>query len=187
MATKTRISELKPCRCSIFAFGEYGEDGSAESYTDYTTECTRQTNRLFAQGHDAKLVGFLVRAELSGEEISITEGGVRITFSGAVKAAAHISGALANKAQGQLDAARRRLANKAVDLALKEAKKGKSAERKLAEKAKVVAPAPTTRQARIKVGRWEYDAMIEIATGRATHDRKLGGTRTVEPGEYKEV
>ena len=172
MATKT----LARCTCSSFEFGQYGPDGSAESYESTTTECQAWTHRTFAMGHDAKLVGYMVRAELDGLEISRTEGGMRITFPGAVAAAATISDKLAEKAQHQLDAAHRREIKKA----------GRKVSKKAEPVAEVVA-LPTTREARIKVGRWEYDAVIDIATGQATHARKLGGMRTVERDEYKEI
>ncbi len=168
----------KPCLCGSFSFGTYGPDGSAESFEDYGTDCTQTTTNVFAQGHDAKLVGFLVRAELAEEEIAQVSGGVRHTFSGAVHAAGTVSDALALKAAAQLDAARARLAKKAARKAATEARKSAKA---------VKAVEPTTREARIKVGRWEYDATIDLATGEATHTRKLGGTRTLALGEYKEV
>lgn len=176
-------SKLTRCICSSFAFGTYGPDGSAESFEDYTTDCRQSTSRVFAQGHDAKLVGFMVRAELAGEEISRTEGGVRVTFAGAVAAAGRISEALAFKAQAQLDAARARLAKKELAEARKAARKSA----KKAVEVETPAPIPTHRDARIKVGRWAYDAAIELATGQATYSKKLGGTVTVEQGAYSEV
>ncbi len=184
MATKTPAGKLAPCACSAFEFGTWKGD-DAEDFESYTSGCKEMTKRKFAQGHDAKLAGFLVRAELNGEEISRTEGGMRLTYAGAIDAASKISEALAAKVEGQLTAAKNRAAKKKA-AANRKASKALSAERKLAEVAGVV-PAPTTRQARIKVGRWEYDATIDIATGEATHTRKLGGTRTVALGEYKEL
>lgn len=180
MATKTRPGKLAACTCSTFEFGQYGPDGSAESFTTTGTDCTQMTHRAFAQGHDAKLVGFLVRAEMNGLEI---RKGVQI-FSGAVQAAQTISEALAAKTKLQLEAAHRRAM-----------KKGRTKAAVVAEVEKAIKPGlpasvvalPTTREARIKVGRWEYDATIVIATGEATHARKLGGMRTVARGEYKEI
>lgn len=156
------------CLCSTFAFGSYGEDGSAESYTDYTTGCGETTTRTFAMGHDAKLVGYMVRAEMSGEEIAQVDGGMRTTFADAIHAAAAISDALAAKTAAQLDAAKARVARKM---------------------AKVEVPAePTHRVSDIKVGRWIYkNATINEATGEATYTPKLGKVRTVEAGKYTEV
>jgi len=177
MAAKTKTTALHPCACSTFEFGEF--DGNNEAAESYDTGCTRQTNRIFAQGHDAKLVGFMVRAELAGEEIRMIDGGVAITFIGAVAAAGRISDALAIKAQAQLDAARARVAKAA-------AREASKAARKSAKKAEA-ANQPTTREAAIKVGRWIYDATIELATGTATFTSKKGEVKTAVHGEYTEV
>lgn len=167
------------CLCSNYEFGSYGPDGSAESYTDYGTGCTQSTTRVFAMGHDAKLVGFMVRAELAGEDIVTgRETGVIHTWNNAVLAAMAISEALGFKAQAQLDAARARIAKKEAREAAKTARKSAKVEATIE---------PTTRQARIKVGRWEYDATIEIATGEATYTSKQGVAWTKPQGEYTEV
>lgn len=170
------------CICSSFDFGTYGPNGDAESYTDYNTGCTQTTSKLFAMGHDAKLVGFMVRAELSGEEISRTEGGMRITFDGAVSAAAKISEALAAKAQAQLDAAKARLAKKAAAAARKAARGSAKKAEAVEEAPEVVELAPI--EALIKVGRWTYPAQIDRNTRAATYKKKLGGEVTVADGEY---
>jgi hypothetical protein len=174
------MSKTTACACRSFEFGSYDPD--TEQDDTYTTGCKQTTTRVFAQGHDAKLVGFLVRAQLAGEEISRIDGG-RVSFADAVTAANTISEPLALKAQAQLDAAKARIAKKAAREAAKAARKSAKA----AAPAAPAKPEPTTRQARIKVGRWEYDATIDIATGEATHTRKLGGTRTLALGEYKEI
>lgn len=171
MATNTN-RKLTRCFCQAFEFGTF--DPNTEQDDTYTTECTQSTHNTFAQGHDAKLVGFLVRAELGGDEISLTDGGVRIGLSGAVGAARKVSDALAAKTQAQLDAAKARLAKKASAAAAKQAKRSGTK----AAKAEAPAPVkPTSREARIKVGRWTYDAVID-AMGQATYSTKLGGTKT---------
>lgn len=156
------------CFCSTFEFGTFDVDTD----DDYTTECTESTTRVFAQGHDAKLVGYLVRAEMAGQEIR--RGSVH--FAGAVQAAAHVSEALAAKTQAQLDVAKARVAKKAAAAAAKAARKStKAAEVTIAD-----------RDATIKVGRWTYVASIS-ASGVATYKTKLGRTVTLAQGEYKEV
>lgn len=165
------------CLCQSFEFGEF--DGENENAVSYDTNCSQTTTRIFAQGHDAKLVGFLVRAEMAGEEIRMVSGGVAITFADAVDAAAKVSEALALKTRAQLDAATARIAKKAAREAAKAARKSAKA---------AAAPAePQTYIAAIKVGRWTYDATIDAATGEATYSKKLGGTVTVAKGEYTEV
>lgn len=180
MTTKTNTArKLRNCLCQAFEFGEF--DGENENAVIYDTNCSRTTHNMFAQGHDAKLVGFLVRAELAGEEIRVVDGGVATYLPGAVDAAARVSDALALKAQAQLDAAKARLAKKAAREAAKTAKASKKA-------ATPTAPKPTTREAFIKVGRWTHRATIDLATGTATWTSKtLGATKTAEAGQYKEV
>lgn len=172
------------CFCQSFEFGNYGADGSAESYTSYTTECSESTGRVFAQGHDAKLAGFLVRAEMAGDEISIVEGGMRVSTD-AVRMALKVSEAFASKVAAMLDAAKARVAKKAAKAAGKVARK--SAERVLAEAAKVVIPEPIVLapiEARIKVGRWTYDARIDRETRVASFTTKLGQAKTAAEGTY---
>jgi hypothetical protein len=179
MTAKTRTAKtaLHACECSNWEFGSYGPSGSAESFQSTGTGCQAMTHRVFAQGHDAKLVGFMVRADTDGLEISKTTGGVKHTFPGAVDAAASISQALAMKAEVQLVAQNRRAAKKTV---------GKLAGKVAKDETKVTY-LPTTRHATIKVGRWTYDATVEIATGEATYAKKLGGAVTAKLGEYTEV
>ncbi len=168
MATKT-------CVCAAFEFGTF----EPNSDSDYGTECRRTTTNIFAQGHDAKLVGFLVRAELAGDEIRVNNNGVVHSFHGAVHAAGTISEALAAKAQYQLDAARARLAKKELREANKAARKS--------AKAVKVAETPKDRDARIKVGRWTYDAVIDGKTGWATYTKKSGDSVHVAPTNFQEV
>lgn len=163
------------CLCQSFEFGQFAPELDA----DYNTNCSQTTTRIFAQGHDAKLVGFLVRAELAGEEIRRNNGGVVHSFGSAVSAAASISDALALKAQAQLDAARARVAKKAAREATKTARKS--------AKAAQPQPQPMFRDAKIKVGRWTYDAKIATETGSATYRTKLGQDKMALMGEYKEV
>ena len=168
----------KRCTCGSFSFGTYGPDGSAESFEDYGTACNQTTKNVFAQGHDAKLVGYLVRAELATEEIALVDGGMRVTFAGAVEAARYVSDALALKAEFQLAAANARAAKKESRAANKKAR--------AAKKAVEVAETPKDREATIKVGRWTYDATIN-STGVATYTKKSGAKVVAARGEYSEV
>jgi hypothetical protein len=177
------MSKTTACACRSFEFGEF--DGANEAAVSYTTGCKQSTTRVFAQGHDAKLVGHLVRAELAAEEIRQTRGGVVHTFPGAVAAAGAISDALAAKAQAQLDAAKARLAKAAAREASKAARKSAKA---AAPEAPAPKPEPRPRAADIKVGRWIYkNASIDPTTGTATYSSKLGSLKTAEAGQYSEV
>lgn len=124
-------STLRPCTCRRFEIGDF--DPEQDGY-QATTECERTTKLLFAQGHDAKLVSFLVNAELDGYEIRTTEGGMSITFPGSVAAAKSISEPLGVKAENMLAKAKERAEAKAKREAEKKAKKDAAAEQKQAAK-----------------------------------------------------
>jgi 4-hydroxyphenylpyruvate dioxygenase-like putative hemolysin len=166
------------CLCSSYEFGNTVEGQTQPEWVGYTTECSQSTTNLFAQGHDAKLVGYLVRAELAGEEIRVGS----VTGGSAVQMARRVSEALAAKAQAQLDAAKARLAKKAAAAANKQAKRSATKATKAETPAELL-----WRSAKIKVGRWTYDAQIETKTGDATYATKLGGNKMVEKGQYKVV
>lgn len=186
---------LGPCACRSFEFGQF----EPEVDTDYGTDCTESTKRTFAQGHDAKLVGFLVRAELAGDEIRVNRDGVIHSFQGAVHAAASISEALADKAEKMLASrvakaaakANKRLPRKAApvevpaEIVPDEAPVEVEA---VIEQAEQNTAFNTQREATIKVGRWTYDAVIDFVTGDATYRGKLRGeAKTAPAGTFTEV
>lgn len=225
--TRTRAGKLVACKCRDFEAHAMVDGSDPDTTQIETTGCERQTNRLFAQGHDAKLVSFLVRAELAGHAIHWGRSTGVLHSGDAVAAAQQISTALAIKTQNAL--------NKAEEKAI--ARKARQ-ETKTREKAKKVAQAKAPREvpvriseleaiatkmeakypaipeapaeqdawadydgqqedspvelveetrpepARIKVGRWFYDALIDPATKVATFKTKLGGTKTAQPGDY---
>lgn len=170
------VAEPKRCACSEFEVGDGTDDGT------YTTGCEQTTGRTFAQGHDARLVSFLVDAEWDGYPIrKLVEGAQPTTFTGAEAAAGSISEALRQKAAKALanrqakreekDAkAKEREAAKAAKAQEKEAAKAAKAKEK--EEAKAAAKSEDAPKdvpvkveehagpARIKVGRREFDAMI---------------------------
>lgn len=176
MATKTTR-----CFCQNFEFGEF--DGENENAVSYDTDCNQTTTRIFAQGHDAKLAGFLVRAEMAGEELRLTEGGIAISGD-AVSLAGHVSEAFQAKVAAMLDASKARVAKKA-------AAEAKRAAKKSAKKAEAVEvettpePEPQPRPARAKVGRWVYEGQIN-PDGTFTYNKKFGGSATIEEGKYTE-
>lgn len=181
MTNTTKTGSLRPCTCRSFEAGTRTEvTGGDVDFTDVrTTGCTASTTRLFAQGHDAKLVSFLVAAELDGLEIALVDQGS--SWGRAEDAARTISDALAIKAAAMVAVAGRRAAKKQARKVAKipTAKTTPSA----------VAVEPTTpRVSDIKVGRWIYKlAQIDPTTGIATYSTKLGVRKTAQPGEYTEV
>lgn len=207
---RTKKTALKPCACSYFEIGtEFENEQGEPDRTVETTNCTRQTHRIFAQGHDAALVSFLVKAEYDEQTIWRADGGLLTTYSGAAHAASSLSEALAEKAEKALanlrerSAAKRdREATRAAATAEREAAKAKAREEKAAQKAaakveaapprdvpvRVINEAPAQAEARglvkIKVGRWEYDAEIDEA-GNATFRDANGVEQTREQGTYR--
>lgn len=210
-ATRTRKGKLVTCKCRDFE-AHVMVDGSDPDTTEIeTTGCDRQTNRLFAQGHDAKLVSFLVAAELAGHGIAWGRATGVLHTGDAVLAARQISDALAAKTQKALNKAE----EKAIARQARQDTKARVAAEKKTAKAKaprevpvqVVAepviedegtdepseePTPEVitaagREAKIKVGRWTYDAIIDNASGIASYKTKLGGSKVANPGEFTEV
>lgn len=166
---------LTPCTCRKFEAGTRTEiaGGDVDFTNVRTTGCNASTTRTFAQGHDAKLVSFLVAAELDGLEIALVGQGS--SWGRAEDAAATISDALAEKARGMMQTAIAR-----------SIRKSNKAPRKGAAKPPAVDLTP--RVSDIKVGRWIYKlAQIDPITGTASYSTKLGTLKTAKPGEYKEV
>lgn len=132
--------EPHPCLCSQFAVGEDIEDENGQlTRNEFTTECDRTTQSTFAQGHDARLVSFLVSGELDGYLIYRADGEGQVTFTGAGHAAASISEALGAKAD-------KALLNERAKLSAKQAKR-EEREGKRAEQAQARAEAKAARAA----------------------------------------
>jgi hypothetical protein len=199
--TKTaKDKSLKPCTCSLFEVGEEFETDGQPDRSIFTTNCDRKTNNRFAQGHDAKLVGFLVRAHLDGQTIWQQDGGILITFGGPVEAAGAVSASLAAKAEKMLATAAKKAEAKAVREAAKTAKKDAAANqntlRPLTEEEgrsvmeQIFAanppheePAPVVIKG--KVGRWTYEG-TEL-NGAFHYTPKLGGPKVAPAGTWARV
>lgn len=200
-----RVDPTKPCLCSYF---EVSDPADETGDSTFTTGCEQTTKRTFAQGHDARLVSFLVDYKLDGYEISFIKDGVKQGFNTPADAAALGSEALQVKAAKAYEnglakiAAKKAKADdretiKAAKAAEKAAKK-EAAEKLKAEKAaapkddkvKVVegsqeGDAPVAaRASKIKVGRYEFDAEID-AEGAATFTDRGGNVQTIERDGYR--
>lgn len=176
-------AKMTKCLCSTFEFGTTIDTENGPDFDGYGTGCRQSTTKRFAQGHDAKLVGFLVRAELAGEEIVIVDGGMRMSWGKAVAAALWVSEPLALKAQAMLDAAKARVAKAAAKEAAKVARKSAKA---VAPEAQPE-PEPVAREVQAKVGRWTYTGVIGPKTGDFVYKSKLGGMKAVPEGKYQIV
>lgn len=142
--------EPHPCACSTYEVGEEYETDGKPDRSIFTTECDATTIRTFAQGHDARLVSFLVSAELDKQKIWRNTGSVLFSFTGAEHAASHVSDALADKAKKAVENQRAKLqvrddrkAKQAAAKAAKQAAKQAAKDAKAQEKAeKDAAKAP---------------------------------------------
>lgn len=193
------------CACSYYRYGD------KEAIADlFGIECSQTTQRVFAQGHDARLVSTLVQAQFDGYQIFRQEAeGLVGPYENAAHAVSSISKPLEAKAEKAIQnaasaeaakaerknareakqAERRAEADKkrAIVAAAKEAKKAEKAAAKPTPKPKPVAatvvegsqegdavvPA-TDGLMKIKVGRWEYDA-VNNGDGTLSY-RDQGGT-----------
>lgn len=131
-----KVVEPHACACQAFEVGEEVETETGLDRTVFTTECAQETQRVFAQGHDARLVSFLVQAQMDGYTIWRSVGGQSQTFPGATEAAASISEALGEKARKAVDNAQGRENAKAQRKAERDEARAKKAQEKAEAKAK---------------------------------------------------
>ncbi len=192
-------AQPQACICSRF---EIGTDGVRE-----TTNCTQESIRGFAQGHDAKLASFLVTAHVENQEIrENTPTGVRVHATPS-DAMADISASLQTKvermtanATAKRDARLDREAKRAEAKAAREAEAKRKKDEKAAKKAEAKPPRevgaqvaegsaegdlPASPFATIKVGRYEFEADIDPETKVATYRDQDGAEQTREEGAYR--
>lgn len=209
-----KVDPTKPCYCSLFEVGNFETAGTTEEEI-FSTGCEQTTKRTFAQGHDARLVSFLVDGHFDGYKIRIVKDGVATNFGTPEAAARTASDSLGDKAakatQNRADRAAAKETAKAAREAEKAAKKAeadkaKAAKKEAAEKAKAEAAsakkdAPHAEvaagstegdqtplaegQVKIKVGRWEFPADIDPETEVATYVNGKGETCVIERDGYR--
>jgi hypothetical protein len=179
------------CLCASFLLLD-PEDKDAE----FRPECGGATTmRNFAQGHDARLVSFLVAGHFDGYKIAQDSNGTRLLFDNPGHAAASVSEALGKKAdaavaneQAKKDAKTKREQERQAAKDQKAQEKAAAKAAKDAEKAASKSEAKPPREVGakvvqetvvddgpidpkpgdalvIKVGRGEYDADVEAGTG----------------------
>lgn len=201
----------KRCLCSAFEVGNYEQLDGNEIFN---TGCSQTTQRQFAQGHDARLVSFLVDGHFDGYKIRMITNGTAHLYDTPEAAASMASPALGEKARKatanrsaknltKLEKAKEREAQKSARASeIAKAKAEKAAEREAAKVAKAaapktagaevvagssegeVAPAPEG-EIKIKVGRWEYNARINPETGEATYVDGKGDEMSIERDGYR--
>lgn len=165
-----------PCLCSQFeAFdSEQLTEANLETgdYDSWTTDCTAETKKTFAPGHDAKLKSALIRWGSQDLDITQLVGGTRVSASAEQWASKFDFGymVLAGLAKAQERAAAK--AERDAKRAERKAAKGKTAERKLAESAKVVHDGNEARQER------EAKSLAEVvANEEAKHAAEQAASR----------
>lgn len=200
-----KIKEKHDCLCASFEV----VDPQDPQNSIFSTGCDQQTYGTFAQGHDARLVSFLVDGIKDGYYIQQLKDGQPVRFNTPAEAVAQASDALRGKAEKATENMRAKLAAK-QELASKKAEAKanrealaakKKAEKEAAAAAKAKGPKQTGAevvagsgegdgtplaegQVKIKVGRFEYNAMVD-EDGTATYVDGAGATQTVERDGYR--
>jgi hypothetical protein len=183
-----KIVEERDCLCRVFRLIDL-----LDKDTEFDTECESTTKSVFAQGHDAKLVSWLVKGQSDGYTPVRIDGeeGARIQYENAGHAAASVSEALGAKADIALQNAAERETAKALakveSAKRREEKKAETAARKVAEKAaaaaaprpvkvKVVPGSDTKRQPQRPSDPRDNEVPIEIKVGRTEISALSDGT-----------
>lgn len=201
-ASKPKPAPKVPHACLCSEFEVRGETDNEV----FGTGCAETTMRNFAQGHDARIGSFLVDGHFDGYTLVRVSGGKETKYATPAEALAPISEALAAKAtkatenrQARVDAKAQRDQEREAKKAEREQAKAQAAAAKEAAKvesankgAEVVAgsaegdpierPSGTTR---IKVGRFEYDAVIDEESGTATYRDGKGDEQSRERDGYR--
>jgi hypothetical protein len=198
-----------PCLC-----GRFEVKGETDDEI-FSTGCEALTKRVFAQGHDARLISFLVDGYFDGYTLRyVTDAETVATLATPAEAAALASEALRDKAAKATENRKAKVDAKEQLAKAREAKKAEKAKEKAAaDKVKadakaaakeVKAAAPKTTGAEVvagsaegdkptlpegmtivKVGRWEYEATIDPETGAAIYVDGKGVTVTTERDGYR--
>lgn len=197
------------CACKFFEVYAVDEKGNPKDDEVFTTGCDATTGSVFAQGHDARLVSFLVDGKGDGYSLRRVKDGHTETYDTPGDAVSNISNALQTKAekawenrQAKLNgAAERKAARDALKAKKAEAAAAKKAEKEKAAEAKKNAPKATGAevvagskegdqtelqpgQAIIKVGKFEYLANV-TGDGTAVYTDGAGAEQAVERDGYR--
>lgn len=198
-----------PCACQFYEVYGVDEAGNPKDDEVFTTGCNATTGSVFAQGHDARLVSFLVDGKGDGYSIRHVKDGHTKSFDTPGDAVSDISNALQTKAekawankQEKLNGAAERKAAREALKAKKAKEKADAAEaKKAAAEAKKAGPKATGAevvagssegdqaelqpgQAIIKVGKFEYLANV-TGDGTAIYTDGAGAEQAVERDGYR--
>lgn len=199
-----------PHRCACGSF-QVGTEEAGERSIE-TTECNGTTFRDFTQGHDARLVSFLVEAEFDQQtiwrQLDSATGSDLLVYEGAAHAAGSISQALHDKAVKALanrtaraDTKRaneqaRSKAKQDRDAAKTQAKAEAADAKAKAKTEKLAANPPKTVAAKVVEGSQEgnavtpapaRDGLIKIKVGKGEYDAEVSEVDNGEGGTKKVV
>lgn len=193
----------KDCLCGAYEIVvEEFDTPDGPDYTAEDTGCSARTTRDFAPGHDAKLKSLMISAGVRGLQVRHNGGGVVRMGSAETMAASFafsymvIKGIEAGRAKAEVRKNRADAKKAPKAKTTKQASQDRAAA--LTEKmaAKVAAPAAPVEEApaaapkaagtRIKLGRWEYDAVI-AANGDAEYINKQNMAMVAVKGTYKVI
>jgi hypothetical protein len=196
------------CACQFYEVYKPGDEDQV-----FTTGCTQDTGSVFAQGHDARLVSFLVDGKADGYEIRHVKDGVSTSYATPAESVADISNALQGKAEKAWENRQARLSGAAERKAARDALKAKkAADREAAKQAKAAAAEAKKAEAKstpkavgvevvagssegdqtelqpgqaiIKVGKFEYLADVD-ADGNAAYTDGSGAEQARERDGYQ--
>lgn len=201
-------NQLGSCECANWEIGFTvdGEDGDEPDVTIETTGCDKQTKRMFAQGHDAKLKSLLIRAGVAGMEVRWGRNGGVVVTSDAETAAKRFGfeRQVIDGIRNRLDKMAKRKqaippAPRAVAAQVAEGTEEGDArdevecvdcetpEQQQVDQLLAEATGETTEQAeptiKAKVGRWEYEGR-ELADGSFEYASASGETKTAPAGKW---
>lgn len=192
----------KACLCSQYeiVLREWTDASGQPHVETEGTGCTATTTRDFAPGSDAKLKSLLISAGVRGLEVRYNAGGVvhsgsaetmasRFAFAYMVRKGIEAGRAKAearnNRAAAKKPAAPKgKKASQERAAALTEKMAAKVAVAAAPAEAPAAVEAPKAATTRVKVGRWEYDAVI-AANGDASFTNKAGAEMVAVAGTYK--
>jgi len=176
-ARNGRKGKLGPCECSKWEVGiDFTEADGSPNMTIDTTGCTKQTNRQFAQGHDAKLKSLFIRAGVEGLDVRTGRGEGMLRTMDWEKAADMFG--FGHQVRAAVLARLDKLARKGRPIP--PAPKTRDEDERPAP-----APEPTPRPQRVrgKVGRWEYEG-AELPNGDFAYTNGKGENTVAAAGKW---
>ncbi|MET7477651.1 hypothetical protein ABZT17_25235 [Streptomyces sp. NPDC005648] len=170
---ENNTAEANHCECSRYSvLVNLREDGAGDLEYDeeLTTGCGATARKLFAQGHDAKLKSFLIKAGAAGHEVRRDDGAVVSVADAATHAARYTFGHLI---VAGIQRAETRAAVKAERQDRKAAARQETQTRRAAREARRAAKPKVVKG---KVGRWSY--LGQVVDGQFIYRDAKGNEKT---------